>query len=184
MGIIDIVFIAILLIAFISGMQKGLITSFLACIAMVGAVLIAKMLEPNLAEAFMKSDFSNWMEVNFESEALSWTTWYHALSFVIVFILAYAALMLIVNLINNVFRMPKLKAVDGLLGGVLGLVRGYVVICITVAALQILFKPLESEGSNFIGNLLNSSAMGRFFADNTKTFSDLFGVGRMIAGLK
>ena len=184
MGILDIVFLVILVIAFISGMQKGLITSFLACVAMVGAFFIAKMLEGSLAESFMKSDFSAWIQTNFESEALSWQNWYHTLSFVIVFILAYAALMLIVNLINNVVRMPKLKAVDGLLGGVLGLVRGYVVICIAVAAIQILFKPVESEGNEFMKDMLESSALGKFFSDSTNTFSDLFGIGSFIATLK
>ena len=129
MGIVDVVFLVILFIAFISGMQKGLITSFLACAAMVGALLIAKGLEGTLAKSFEGTSFSSWLYSNF-SEAqgalqVDWNNWFHVLSFVIVFILAYAALMLVINLINNVFRIPKLKAVDGLLGGVLGLARGY-----------------------------------------------------------
>ena len=181
MGILDVVFLVILLIAFISGMQKGLITSFLACVAMVGAFLIAKALEGSLAASFIESDFSSWLKTNFETEGLNWENWYHTLSFVVVFVLAYAALMLIVNLINNVVRMPKIKVVDGLLGGVLGLVRGYAVICITVAALQVLFKPLEVEGNDFMAKMLDGSALGRFFTNSS--LGDIFGIGKMITKL-
>ena len=180
MGILDIVFLAILFIAFISGMQKGLITSALACVAMLGAFLIAKGLESQLAAEFMNdTSFEKWLEENFTTDV---GTWFHVLSFVIVFVIAYAALMLVVNLINNVFRIPKLKAVDGLLGGVLGLVRGYVVICVIVAAAKILFKPLESEGNDFMLKLIDDAALGRFFDRNS--MGDLFQVGKMIAQLK
>lgn len=187
MGIVDVVFLVILFIAFISGMQKGLITSFLACAAMVGALLIAKGLEGTLAKSFEGTSFSSWLYSNF-SEAqgalqVDWNNWFHVLSFVIVFILAYAALMLVINLINNVFRIPKLKAVDGLLGGVLGLARGYAVICLIVSASLILFRPLASEGNNFVEELFRGSALGRFFTSG-KTISDLFGVGKLITNLK
>ncbi|MBQ6647190.1 MAG: CvpA family protein [Clostridia bacterium] len=184
MSILDIVFLVILFIAFISGMQKGLITSFLACAAMLGAFFIAMSLEGRLASSFMDSSFRTWLAENFteEGQAIDFDQLFHALSFVIVFILAYAALMLIVNLINNVVRMPKLKAVDSLLGGLLGLVRGYVVICITVAVIKIIFKPLESEGTNFVQNLIDDSAIATFFS--TKSLGDIFGISKMITELK
>ena len=184
MNILDIVFVVILFIAFISGMQKGLITSILACVAMAGSLLIAKALEGKLAASFMESGFKTWLTENFsgEGQIINFDQLFHVLSFVIVFILAYAALMLIVNLINNIVRMPKLKGVDALLGGVFGLLRGYVVICVTVAAVQILFKPLESEGNNFVQNLIDDSAIASFFS--TKSLGDLLGVQKMITELK
>ena len=100
-------------------------------------------------------------------------------SFVIVFALAYAALMLLVNLINNMFRVPKLRGVDGLLGGIRGIVRAYVIICIAVAALQIALKPLESE---FVLDLRQESALGRFFTSGS-ALSDLFGIGANLRNL-
>lgn len=184
MSILDIVFLVILFIAFISGMQKGLITSFLTCIAMAGSLFIARAFEARLAASFMESGFKTWLEENFsaESQTIDFEQLFHVLSFVIVFILAYAALMLIVNLINNIVRMPKLKAADALLGGILGIVRGYVVICIIVTAIQILFKPLESEGNNFVQNLIDDSAIASFFS--TKSLGDIFGIAKMIKELK
>lgn len=181
MGILDIVFLVVLFIAFISGMQKGLITSLLACVAMFGALMLGKAFEGELAERFLDSDFRVWFNDNFANGG-DLEQLFHVLSFVIVFILAYAALMLIVNLINNIVRMPKLKGVDGLLGGVLGLVRGYVVICIAVAAIEILFKPLESEGNLFVQTLINDSAIAKFFRD--KSLGDVFGVAKRIKELK
>ncbi len=181
MGILDIVIIAILAIAFISGMQKGLITSALACVAMAGAFFIAKGFEGKLAASFEGTEFSQWLNSNFEGEA-DWNGWFHALSFIIVFILSYAALMLVVNLINNMVRMPKLKGADALLGGVLGLVRGYVVVCLAVAAIKVLAKPLETEGQ-FVDKLLDGSTLGRFF-NGTSSLADLFGVGKTVLELK
>ena len=184
MSILDLVFVVILFIAFISGMQKGLITSFLACVAMFGALMIAKALEGRLADSFMESGFKTWLSDNFaaEGQMIDFDQLFHVLSFVIVFILAYAALMLVVNLINNVIRMPKLKGVDALLGGILGLVRGYVVICIAVAAMKIILKPIDTEADNFVQNLIDDSAIVSFFS--TKSLGDLFGVSKMITELK
>ena len=102
------------------------------------------------------------------------------LSYVVVFFLAYAALMLIVNLINNMFRVPKLRGVDGLLGGLLGLVRAYVIICLVVAALKIVLGPLE--GGEFVLKLLEESALGRFFTSDS-ALADLFGIGARLAKL-
>ena len=172
MGIIDIVFLAILVIGFISGLQKGFLTSLLACAAMLGAYMIALSLEGSLASAIMNTSVRTWLESNLEAEPAVWNNLFHVVSFVIVFALAYAALMLLVNLINNMFRVPKLRGVDGLLGGILGVARAYVIICIAVAALQITLKPLESE---FVLDLLKESALGRFFT-SSNTFADLFGI--------
>ena len=120
-----------------------------------------------------------WLESNLEAEPAVWNNLFHVISFVIVFALAYAALMLLVNLINNMFRVPKLRGVDGLLGGILGIVRAYVIICIAVAALQIALKPLESE---FVLDLLQESALGRFFTSGS-ALSDLFGIGANLRNL-
>lgn len=176
MGIIDIIIIAVLVIGFISGLQKGFITSLLACAALFGAFLIAGALEGKLFTAFMGTNVQKWLDRNLEVTP----NLYHVLSYVVVFILAYCALMLIVNLINNVFRVPKLRGVDALLGGVLGIVRAYVIICVGVAVINTLSVPLQGEGVQL--NLLDESALGRFFASG-KGLADIFGITKLIKGL-
>ena len=49
MGLIDVILLAILALGFISGLQKGFITSILACLAMLGAWFIARAFYPELA---------------------------------------------------------------------------------------------------------------------------------------
>ena len=180
MGIIDIVFIAILVVGLISGFQKGFLTSALACVALLGAFLIASALEGRLAASLMDTAFRGWLEANLDANAEDWKNLFHVLAYVVVFALSYAALMLIVNLINNVFRVPKLRGVDALLGGILGVIRAYVIICLAVGALKQVLNPLE--GGEFILGLLEESALGRFFTSGS-TFADLFGIGNMLKNL-
>ena len=79
-----------------------------------------------------------------------------------IFILGYAALLLIVNLINNVFRMPKLRGVDGLLGGVLGICRAAVILLVIIAALKLVFEPIDPE---LIPSVIAESTFAKRIAD-------------------
>ena len=180
MGIIDIIIIAVLVIGFISGLQKGFITSLLACAALFGAFLIAGALEGRLYTAFMGTNLQKWLSANLDAGPEVWQNLYHVISYVVVFILAYCALMLIVNLINNVFRVPKLRGVDALLGGVLGIVRAYVIICVGVAVINTVSVPLQSEVGSL--DLLGESALGSFFASG-KGLADVFGINNLFKGL-
>lgn len=232
MNIIDIIFIAILGISLISGMQKGFLASLLATFGFVGAWLIARAACMTLSQQFMTSQFRTWLEFNIPfdsfmaglesvsdklvgslsenmesigavltqngvpasvvdafklnsasfanmplSEYFTHTVWqaaFNVVSFAIVFAIAYAVIMLIVNLLNNVFRTPKLRGVDAILGGALGLVRGYAVICLICAILPMLFTALDSS---LIATLLEDSSIGKFFLTGDSVFKDLFKVG-------
>lgn len=235
MNIIDIILLAILVIAFISGMQKGFLASLLATFAFVGAWAAALAAYPSLAANFMNSQFRAWLEANANfdhlltplgvtrslcatvsgqvdsicqavseggmpaaivdafrdsfaangsltvSECLSQTVWqaaFNVLSFVIVFAIVYAALLLIVNLLNNMFKIPKLRGVDTLLGGVLGAVRGYAIICLIVAVIPMFFTALDSS---VVETLLDGSKLGVFFLKGDGALSDVFNISGQIA---
>ncbi len=237
MNIINIILLAILLISFISGMQKGLLASLLATIGFVAAWLIASSLCGTLANHFMNSGFkdalsgldpfrelvaklgdnanavcngaastlngicetlteasvpkavvdafrSNAASPAFAaltiSECLTQTIWqstFNVVSFAIVFAIAYAALLLVVNLINNMFRLPKLRGVDGLLGGILGLVRGYAVLCLIAAVIPMVYTALDSS---VVQALFADSSMGAFFLNGDSLLSDLFQISSKI----
>ena len=87
--------------------------------------------------------------------------------------------MLVVNLINNVFRLPKLAGADAILGGIIGIVVSYAIICLVVAMLPVLLDPVK-EG--MAEQLLGESRMGGFFTDSSP-LSDVFSIGAKIAGL-
>ncbi len=233
MSIIDIILLSILAISFISGMQKGFLTSLLATFGFVAAWVLASMVNMTLSQQFMTSSLVKWLSANVQfdsfletiegaagtycrdlsaesikmiagqleaanlpkaivnafsahissfgtltvSEYLQQTIFqaaFNVVSFVIAFGLGYAIIMLIVNLINNMFRMPKLRGVDGLLGGVLGAVRGYAIICLVVAVIPMAFTALDS---NVIRSIMADSTVGDFFLNNNSVFRDLFNVG-------
>ena len=178
MGIIDIIFLAILVIGFVSGLQKGLISSLLMFAALCLASLAAQALEPALTDRLMDTSFAGWLRVNLE-EGVSWEGVFRAGSFTVLFAILYAAFMLVVNLINNVFRLPKLAGADAILGGIIGIVVSYAIICLVVAMLPVLLDPVK-EG--MAEQLLGESRMGGFFTDSSP-LSDLFGIGAKIAGL-
>ena len=176
MGIIDLLFIAIAVLFFISGLQKGLITSFLACIAMAAASLIAGNAKAGLAQKLLGSDFRVWLQNNIEG-VIDLNRLFNVIAFILLFAVIYFAIMLVVNLINNVFRMPKLRVFDGFLGGLLGVVRAYGIICLIIAAAPIIAEPINAE---IVPQMLSESMLGRFFTSGVP-LSDLFGIAVKIA---
>lgn len=105
---------------------------------------------------------------------ITWQAIFNVISFSLVFAIAYAVLLLVVNLFNNVFRVPKLRGVDALLGGVLGAVRGYAVVCLVCAIIPMVFTALDSS---VISAFLKDSSIGKFFLIGDSVFKDLFRVG-------
>lgn len=180
MGIVDVLFIGILVLGFISGLQKGLITSFLACIAMAAASFIASGARTNLVQALMNSDFRIWLQNNLDDPTINVEHLFNIGSYVLMFIVIFFAIMLVVNLINNVFRMPKLRVFDGFLGGLLGIVRAYAIICLIIAVIPVIVEPIDTK---IVGTLLEESVLGRFFTNGESALSDLFGIGAKVLGL-
>lgn len=64
MNIIDIILLAILGISFISGMQKGFLTSLLATFGFVAAWILASAVNMTLSDQFMASQFCKWLHSN------------------------------------------------------------------------------------------------------------------------
>lgn len=109
---------------------------------------------------------------------ITWQAIFNVISFALIFAIVYAVLLLVVNLFNNVFRVPKLRGVDALLGGVLGAVRGYAVVCLVCAIIPMVFTALDSS---VIDALLKDSSIGKFFISGDSVFKDLFRVGDQLA---
>jgi len=80
--------------------------------------------------------------------------------FVVCFILAYAAVSVLINLIRAVFRFPVLKQLDGLAGGVFGLLRG-LLICLVLFTLVPLVQTMVPL--DLITELLEGSALAPVF---------------------
>jgi len=87
-------------------------------------------------------------------------------SFIAMFALIYAAVLLLVNLLNNVFRFPELRHFDWFLGGVFGLVRGAVIIMLIFAVLPALSSGLASMDISILSDFLKDSTFGTILQDN------------------
>ena len=162
MGILDIVFLSILALGFISGIQKGLLASFLACLAMAAAWVIGCVTYPSIAEILHGSQLNTWLVANEVMDAASITAIFNTVSFVAVFFIGFAFLLLVVNLFNNLFSLPKLRACDGLLGGVLGIARAAVILLVLLATIQQVFSPVDN---GMVNALLDESSLGRLMKD-------------------
>ncbi len=85
------------------------------------------------------------------------------LCFVVCFAVLYLAVSLVVNLLKAVFHFPVLKQLDGLAGGIFGLLRG-ALICFVLMALVPLAQtvvPLD-----IVTDLINQSTLAPFFTGN------------------
>lgn len=72
-----------------------------------------------------------------------WTAVFQLLSFLLVFFASYAVVTLVVNLLSRVLRFPVLRGFDALIGGVFGLVRGYLLVMLLVAILPMALEVIH-----------------------------------------
>lgn len=98
------------------------------------------------------------------SDYLNLTIWNAAinvLSFLVLFIVAYLLVLLVVNLLNNVFHFPLLKHFDWLLGGAFGVVRGAVIVSLVLAVVPLMMSIINIDAIN---TMIASSRLAPFFA--------------------
>ncbi|MBQ8954594.1 MAG: CvpA family protein [Clostridia bacterium] len=94
------------------------------------------------------------------------TTALNIICFLLMFIVIYAAVLLIVNMLNNVFRFPALRHLDWLLGGVFGLVRGLVIVMLIFAVVPTISSALSSMNITMLTELIDASRIGKIFQDS------------------
>jgi len=87
----------------------------------------------------------------------------NVVSFLLMFIVSYVVVLLVVNLLNHVFRFPVLRHLDWLFGGVFGLVRGVVIAALifSMAPMVLSMVPLE-----IADDLISTSVLYNLFSQN------------------
>jgi len=122
---------------------------------------IAEILENNLSnQVFQHSglnDVNDYVSNSLVAVAIS------ILSFIICFVVAYFLLSLLVSLIHHVFRLPLLKQLDWLAGGVLGLLRGGLLLYIIFLIIPVLSTIIPLDAFD---TLLAESALAPIFQSN------------------
>lgn len=87
----------------------------------------------------------------------------NVISFLAMFVLSYLAVLLVVNLLNHVFRFPVLRHLDWLLGGVFGLVRGAIVAALIFSMVPMVMSMVPLEIAD---ELVHSSVLYGMFSQN------------------
>ena len=82
------------------------------------------------------------------------------LSFIICFIVSYLVLSLLINLIHHIFRLPLLKQLDWLAGGIFGLVRGAMTLYVIFLLIPVLSTIIPLDSFNA---LLSESTLAPIF---------------------
>lgn len=167
----------------------GILTSVLSGADMLGSkttanTLVSAINEGNLATVleglnmpFIKSALeSNILTRAFEGMGLSTLADYltqtllvsalNVFSFVVMFAVIYAAVLLLINLLSNVFRFPALRHMDWLLGGVFGLARGAVIVMLIFTILPAVTSMLGSMDIVLLDDMLAKSKLSGLFASS------------------
>lgn len=84
---------------------------------------------------------------------------------IILFFILLVFVRLIVKLLSNAFRLPVLRQVDGLLGGIFGIFKGVVYIILACILLQLLM-PIIDGSSQSMKQVLDSSYIYQFIVYN------------------
>jgi uncharacterized membrane protein required for colicin V production len=85
-------------------------------------------------------------------------------AFILAFAVIYMAVLLFVNMLNNVFRFPMLRHFDWLLGGAFGLVRGAVIVLLIFSVVPTVCSALESMDISLLTDIINESTIGKMIS--------------------
>jgi uncharacterized membrane protein required for colicin V production len=161
-----------LIIGAFIGLKRGFILQLLHLVSFIAAFMIARQFYDDLAPQVRLwvpyPDFGSGQG----QEALAFfsgnmeESYYNAVSFVIIFILAVIALRIVASMLDFVAMLPVLKQINKLLGGVLGFLEVYLFLFILLFIAALIPAPQ-------IQNALQDSSLSNLIINHTPYLSDL-----------
>jgi len=125
---------------------------------------------PQVIESAFKNNVSNQLFANLNLATLAdylgqtiWVAAINVIAFLLIFALCYLVVLLVVNLLNNVFRFPLLKHLDWLFGGAFGLARGVFVVMLLLGVAPLILSMLPFKD---VQTLLNASSLAQKLPSN------------------
>ena len=129
MAILDWIFAGILMLSLLLGVWRGLVYEVLSLAVWVGAFVVAQLFAPVVADNLPMAGATEVIR--------------YAAGFVLVFVVAVFAGMLLVWLVSKLFQAAGLRPADRALGAVFGLMRGLVVLMVLVVLVAM--TPLKTQ---------------------------------------
>ena len=125
---------------------------------------------PGVIESAFKNNVSNQLFANINLTTLAdylgqtiWVAAINVLAFLLIFAVCYLVVLLVVNLLNNVFRFPLLRHLDWLLGGVFGLARGILVVALLLGVAPLILQMLPFKE---VSTILDASTLAQRLPSN------------------
>ncbi|MGG3572801.1 CvpA family protein [Bacillus gobiensis] len=167
---LDIILLIMLIIGAIAGLRRGFILKLLHLISFIAAFLIARQFYDDLAPQVRLwipyPDFGEGQEALAFFSGNMESSYYNAISFVIIFILAVIALRIIASMLDFVAMLPVLKQVNKLLGGVLGFLEVYLFLFVFLFIAALIPAPQ-------IQDALQGSSLSNLIINHTPYLSEL-----------
>ena len=148
--ILDILALAIVAISFVTALVKGLIRELIALAAAISGLLLA---------VYYFAAVSPWLERIGIGTILS-----ELLAFVSIFLGCIIAGSLLSSLLNRFISALNMRWIDRLLGGVFGLLRGWLIVAVIFLALTVF--PIRSD-------LVSGTVTGEYFLVVTQKLVEL-----------
>ncbi len=162
---VDMIVILLLLVGFVIGWKRGLFKQIMrfvgSILAMIIAYALAETVSPLLRSFIPFPNLGNSSILNIVlSNGIVENAFYNAIAFVITFIIAKIIISILTSVLNVAARIPVLKQVNSLAGGVFGLVETFLfvfVVLLVASLLPIGAVQAQMEGSILAGFIVNKT---------------------------
>jgi membrane protein required for colicin V production len=138
--VVDIVFIALVLILVVRSTLRGFVTEFLSLMAVVCGFVVAVLLY-RAGGSFLRE---KWLDMRYLPEIIA---------FAALFFIAFLFIKIIEHVLNDIVDRVELYAVDRFLGFVLGIAEGIVVVSLILLLFTV--QPLFDEDALLRGSLFS-----------------------------
>ncbi|WP_243386104.1 CvpA family protein [Bacillus kexueae] len=167
---LDFILLIILLGGVLIGLKRGFILQFIYLTGFIVAYIVAVMYYDDFAPTlrlwvpYPQVGESNPVFALLSGEHLE-DSYYHAVSFVLLFVGTKIAMQIIGSMLDFVAMLPFLKQVNRLLGSILGFVETYLIVFILLFIAALL--PISG-----VQQLLDGSILANLMVNHTPYFSD------------
>jgi membrane protein required for colicin V production len=121
MNMLDIIFLVILVLSFVLALFKGLVKEIISLVALVGGLLLAASYFDTAAVLF-----ASWVDS---------PAWRDVLGFLVIFLGIQLAAGTTVFIIDRILKFSHIKWFDRLMGGVFGIIRGWLICSVILLAM-------------------------------------------------
>ncbi len=167
---LDLLLLVILLIGFFIGLRRGFILQLIHMTGFIISFILAYIYYDELAPKltlwipYPSLDEFNTLNMLFESTDLD-QAYYRVIAFAIIFFAARIILQIIGSMLDFLAHLPLLKQMNGLVGGVLGVIEVYVIVFILLYIAALI--PME-----FVQSHINDSFIAKAMVQHTPILSD------------